>query len=60
VVATIGDQPSEVLFAGAAGEFAGLDQVNVRLPRTLAGKGEVNLSLTADQRLTNVVTVNVR
>jgi uncharacterized protein (TIGR03437 family) len=60
VLATIGDEVAEVLFAGAAPGFAGLDQANVRVPRSLAGKGEVSILLMADSRAANAVTVNVR
>jgi uncharacterized protein (TIGR03437 family) len=40
--ATIGGVSSGVTFAGAQGGFVGLDQVNIKLPRTLIGKGEVH------------------
>lgn len=60
VTATIGDEEAEVLFAGGLAGFAGLDQANVRLPRSLAGKGEVSVLLTADNRAANAVTVNVK
>jgi uncharacterized protein (TIGR03437 family) len=60
VTATIGDEAAEVLFAGAVAGLAGLDQANVRLPRSLAGKGEVSVLFTADNRSANAVTVNVR
>lgn len=45
---------------GHAPGFVGLDQANVRLPRNLAGKGEVSVLLMADNRAANAVTVNVR
>jgi len=51
---------AEVIFAGAQNDFAGLDQVNARLPRSLAGLGEVDISLKADGRLANVVKINIR
>jgi uncharacterized protein (TIGR03437 family) len=35
----------EVEYAGAQGEFAGVDQLNVRLPRNLAGRGFQGLRL---------------
>ena len=35
---------AEVLFAGAQGEFVGLDQCNVRLSPSLAGSGEISRS----------------
>lgn len=60
VRATIGDETAEVLFAGAAPGFVGLDQANVRLPRSLAGKGEVSVLLTADDRSANAVTISIR
>jgi uncharacterized protein (TIGR03437 family) len=33
------------LFAGAQGTFAGLDQLNAELPRTLIGRGRISLSI---------------
>ena len=58
--ASLGGTVSEVLFAGAVEGLAGLDQVNVRVPRTLAGRGEVEVVLTVDGRATNAVRINVR
>jgi len=60
VTVTVSGENAEVFYAGAASGFAGLDQANVLLPRSLAGKGEVNISLTADNRSANAVTVSVR
>lgn len=60
VTANIGGINSGVLFAGPQSGFVGLDQVNLRLPRSLAGRGEVDIALTADSKTANVVTVNVR
>jgi len=60
VTISIGGEESEVLYAGPAPGFAGLDQANVRVPRSLAGKGLVSILLTADNRAANAVTVNVR
>ena len=57
---TIGDVAAEVLYAGPAPGFAGLDQANVRIPRSLIGKGEVSIAFTADNRSANAVTVNIR
>lgn len=34
-----------VTFVGPQGEFAGLDQVNVLLPRSLAEMGEVDVEI---------------
>jgi uncharacterized protein (TIGR03437 family) len=60
VIATIGGVSSEVLYAGAAPGFVGLDQVNLRLPRSLAGLGQVSVTLTVDGVAANSVLINVR
>lgn len=60
VSVTIGGLPATVGYAGAQGEYAGLDQINVLLPRTLAGRGAVDLLLTADGQAANTVQVNVK
>jgi hypothetical protein len=47
-----------VLYAGVQGGFAGLDQVNLGpLPRSLAGRGEVDLVLMVDGQAANTVRV---
>jgi len=56
----IGGINAELLYAGPQGDFIGLDQVNVHLPRTLAGRGEVNLTMTADGVPANTVTISVK
>ena len=60
VSAKIGGVDCEVTYAGPQGGFVGLDQINVRLPRTLAGRGEVNIQLTVDGRTANPVQVRVQ
>ena len=57
---TIADLPADLLFAGDQGGFAGLDQVNVRLPGGLRGKGEVDLTLTVDGRASNTLRISFR
>ncbi len=57
VKVTIGGQECEVLYAGPQGEFAGLDQVNVRLPRSLKGRDELEIMLTVDGKRANTVTI---
>jgi uncharacterized protein (TIGR03437 family) len=59
VTAKIGGQDAEVLYSGPQGGFAGLDQVNIRVPRSLAGRGNVDVVLTVDGKTANTVTVNV-
>jgi uncharacterized protein (TIGR03437 family) len=58
--ATIGSANAEVLFAGAAPGFVGLDQANVRLPRSLIGRGEVDVVLTVDGKTANIVTASIK
>jgi large repetitive protein len=57
---TIGGQAVEVVYAGAQGGFAGLDQVNVSLPRELRGAGAVKVVLTVDSVTANAVTIRIR
>ncbi len=56
----IGGIEALVTGVGAQGQFAGLDQVNVRLPRTLAGRGEAEVVLTVAGRRANTVRIHVR
>jgi uncharacterized protein (TIGR03437 family) len=60
VTAKIGGTDVEVLFLGAQPSLSGLDQVNLRLPRSLAGRGEVDIVMTVDGKNANVVKVNFR
>lgn len=47
-------------FAGSQGTFAGLDQINLLLPRTLAGKGKVAVTVTAEGRTSNQVNLSIK
>jgi uncharacterized protein (TIGR03437 family) len=60
VTCQIGGEVSEVLYAGPQVSFVGLDQANVRIPRSLAGRGEVNVVFTVDGKTANTVTINIR
>ncbi len=59
VSATIGGTSVVVLFAGAQGQFPGLDQVNLMLPLTLKARGETDVVLTVDGLVANKVRVNI-
>ncbi|MBI1763936.1 MAG: hypothetical protein HYR56_21130 [Acidobacteria bacterium] len=59
VSARLGGATAEVSFAGAQGDLAGLDQANVLLPRSLAGRGEIDAVLTVDGKTANTVRVNI-
>lgn len=60
VAAKIGGVDSQVLFAGAASGFSGLDQINVRLSRNLIGRGAVDFELMVDGQAANVVKLEIR
>jgi uncharacterized protein (TIGR03437 family) len=60
VTATIAGVPAPVQYAGVQSQFAGLDQVNVAIPRSLAGSGESDLVLTVDGKPANTVRVNIQ
>jgi len=59
VTAQIGGVPAIVAYAGPQPQFPGLDQVNLYVPRSLAGAGEVPVIVTVDGVTANVVTVNI-
>jgi uncharacterized protein (TIGR03437 family) len=60
VVVTVGGVAVPVLYASKQPDFTGLDQVNIRLPKTLAGRGEVDVVLTVDGKAANTVKVNIK
>jgi uncharacterized protein (TIGR03437 family) len=60
VTAAIGGESAEALYAGPQNEYIGVDQVNLRLARGLAGRGEVDVVVNVDGQHTNTVRVNVR
>lgn len=60
VTTNLGGTSAEVLYAGAQGDFVGLDQVNLRVPGSMRGRGEVNLVLTVDGRSANSVMLNFK
>jgi len=60
ITLTINGENIPVLYAGAHGQFPGLDQINVELPAGLKGAGEVKLQITADDDSSNAVTVIVQ
>jgi uncharacterized protein (TIGR03437 family) len=58
--ASIGGTNANVLFAGAVAGFAGLDQINLSLPRSLIGRGEIDVQLRVDGVAANTVRISVR
>jgi uncharacterized protein (TIGR03437 family) len=57
VTAKVGDTNAPVEYAGPVQGLVGLDQLNLRLPRTLAGRGEVTVEIQADSKKANPVRV---
>src|SRR5262249_18884850 len=57
---TIGGAQGQILYIGAQPTYAGLDQVNVIVPASLAGAGEVPVVLTVNGQTANTVLLNVK
>ncbi len=49
-----------VTFAGSQGQYIGVDQINVRLPRSLTGRGEVNVTLVVQNKPANQVKIKLK
>ncbi|MDX2031926.1 MAG: hypothetical protein SF339_14720 [Blastocatellia bacterium] len=60
VTAKVGGLDVQIPFAGAQGTLSGLDQVNLFLPRSLAGRGDVDVTLTVDGQVANTVRINIK
>lgn len=60
VQAQIAGVLSEVSFAGAQDDLIGIDQCNVRLLPSLAGRGESNVELMVDGKAANTVKLWIR
>jgi uncharacterized protein (TIGR03437 family) len=56
----IGGVDAPVTYSGPQGSLVGLDQVNVKLPRALIGRGEMDLVLTVDGKAANTVKVRIK
>ncbi len=60
VSAKIGGVDAPVEYAGPVEGLVGLDQVNVRVPRSLAGRGEVDIALTVDGKPANPMRISIK
>jgi CSLREA domain-containing protein/uncharacterized repeat protein (TIGR01451 family) len=60
VTATIGGVPVEVQYAGAQSLYPGLDQVNVKLNSSLAGKGDATVAISFDGNAANPVNIRIQ
>lgn len=60
VTATVGGVDAPVEYAGPVAGMMGLDQVNIRIPRVVAGRGDVELVLRVDGKSANAVQLNIK
>jgi uncharacterized protein (TIGR03437 family) len=60
VTIKIGTTDVTPTFAGAQGAFNGLDQINLQIPQSLAGAGEVDLTATIDGKTSNPVRLKIK
>lgn len=58
--AFIGGEFVEVLYAGAQSGYAGLDQINLPIPRKLMGRGEVVVRMEVDDKAANPVRIHIK
>ncbi len=56
----IGGIDAQVEYAGAQGYFAGLDQLNIRVPQGLIGRGSVNIEMNVEGKTSNVTTISIK
>jgi uncharacterized protein (TIGR03437 family) len=58
--ATIGGVSATVTYAGPQGTYSGLDQYNILIPASLAGKGKVDVVVTAAGKPSNPVNITIQ
>jgi uncharacterized protein (TIGR03437 family) len=60
VQVTLAGSQVQVTYAGPQGSFVGLDQVNIVIPQSLAGSGNIPLVLTAGGQAANTVNLTIQ
>lgn len=60
VKALINGEEIRIDYVGSQPSFAGLDQVNITLPKSLRGKGDVEITLVYGDFVSNPVTVRIK
>jgi hypothetical protein len=60
VTVLLGELAADVTYFGPQPESPGLDQVNVRIPKQLAGRGEIDIVLRADGQEANRLNMRIR
>ncbi len=58
VTVSMGAASATATYAGAQGTYAGLDQINIPVPASLAGAGAVEVTLHVDGAVSNTVLVD--
>jgi uncharacterized protein (TIGR03437 family) len=58
--ATIGGVAATVSYAGPQGTYSGLDQYNILIPDSVAGKGKVDVIVTAGGKASNPVNITIQ
>lgn len=59
VTARVADVSANVTYAGPQGQFAGLDQFNIEIPRSLVGRGDVTLSTSVNGMPATAVRLSI-
>jgi len=60
VVATIGSTQVTAGYAGVQGFYVGEDQINIQLSASMAGSGQVSVSLAVDGQTSNTVKIQIQ
>ncbi len=60
VTATLAGEPVSVSYAGAQGNFFGVDQINIEIPREMLGRGEVDFVARINGRESNTVKISLK
>ncbi len=60
VTVNVGGVAAQVEYAGPQSQYVGLDQINVRLPRSLAGRGQVSAEVIVEGKAANPVSLQIR
>ncbi|MGA2196416.1 MAG: hypothetical protein ABSH40_14205 [Bryobacteraceae bacterium] len=56
----VAGQSAPVLYAGLVAAYPGLDQINISIPKSLAGSGDVRVYVVADGVASNVVGLKIQ
>ena len=60
VIVKIAGLEVPVEYAGPQGAYVGVDQINLKIPNSLAGKGDVDVTVTVEGKMANIVRVNLK